>query len=107
MKDEGDPWGQLLEGGLALACTAQRAPVLETGRLALAAAFAPRHGLHDRLRGRLLPCIQAVIDREDDYEVVQLVRVLDDAGLLPVPGLREWLLASGNADVREVAGGVP
>lgn len=102
-----DPWAALIESGLALACTCQRDPVMATGERVLDAVFAGNHGLQDKLGGRLLSCIQAVIDPDDDYEVNQLVRVLRARSLLPVHGLRDWLLDSANPEVVEIARTLP
>lgn len=102
-----DPWDALIESGLALACTSQRFPVLQTGERVLEAVFSESHGLRDKLRTRLLDRIRAVVDPNDEYEVSQLVRVLRSLGLMPVAGLGDWLLASAEPAILEVAKTLP
>ena len=97
-----DPWDKVVQGGLSLACTAQRYSVLKTGERVLEVAFGDEHGLVERLSARLMDNVKAVIDVNDDYEWNQLVRVLGKIMSDPVRlrEIAEWGLTSTNEEVR-------
>ncbi len=100
------PWRQIVQGAVSLACTAQRIPVIATGRAVFASVFGKQahHGLGQYLRKHLVEDIQQVIDRDDDYEFNLLIWLLETHTLTDeLQVVAQWGLTSDNLDVIEYA----